>query len=171
MGIRGPKRTPLSVRKLEGNPSKRALPADTVLPDGAIIMPSHVGDGYAAHVWRRVVGAMPDGVYRATDDETLAAYCLACERMRTAHEMLTIEGHVIYERKIIDRDDGSRLIVESKPTRNPWGVVMREATKEIAMLGTKLGLDPIARENIKQPEQPSSGRFVGLIGIDGGKVG
>lgn len=169
MAATGRRPKPLALKKLEGNPGKRALPKDTVAPDGAAIMPAHV-TGYAADVWRRVVTAMPEGVYRATDDETLAAYCLACARVRTAAEMLEIEGHVIYNRKVIDRDDGTRLIIDDAK-RNPWGVVMREATKELAMLGTKLGLDPIARENIKAPEKPSAGRFAGLFGIDGGKVG
>jgi P27 family predicted phage terminase small subunit len=165
MGERGPKGKPADVKNLEGNPGKRPI-KEPVRPSGKPRKPRHL-TGYAAEIWHDVLGAMPESVYTATDAAALVAYCLACDQLREATEHLLIEGHVI--RSVIRvLDDGTRIY--GPPKRNPWGVVSREAMEKIATLGTRLGLDPIARENLgaKPAELPKS-KFGGLVGIAGGK--
>jgi phage terminase small subunit len=57
------------------------------------------------------------------------------------------------------------------PRRNPWTVISSQARQQLATIGTRLGLDPMARENIKAPQsKPPASKFTGLVGINGGKA-
>lgn len=142
------------MKRLEGNPGKKRMPKGHVEPTGTIEPPIYV-IGHALAVWHRVVGSMPPGVYAPTDVDVLAAYCLAVDAHGKAAEALLIEGHVVQ--------------TIHGPKRNPWGVVATQARAQIATLGTRLGLDPLARENINAPDQRPVGNFGALVGIDGGK--
>lgn len=180
MGLRGSKGKPAHVKLLEGNPGQRPVKTDFVEPSGDA-EPGDYISGYAREVWDRVVAAMPPGTYKATDTGTLEAYCIACDQLYTAQTMLKLEGHVIvpmlvakdeHGEMIFNDDTGLPVLVPmGKAYRNPWSVVAREAMEKIATLGTRLGLDPIARENIKNPtaQKPAS-KFAGLVGINGGKA-
>lgn len=159
MGTRGPKGKSVVQKRLEGNPGKQKLPKGYVEARGDAERPAHIS-GYAADIWDAVVAAMPPGVYRATDSGLLAAYCIAVARQRDALARVAIEGEVV---EVVGQF-GSRMV------RNPWALLLTEQGKLIATLGTRLGLDPMARENIKAPDQkPPDSKFAGLIGIDGGK--
>lgn len=158
MGARGPKGKPAAQKRLEGNPGCRPIPDEYVEPAGTPRKPSHL-NGYALTVWRRVVASMPTGVYAASDTEALAAYCLAAAELKRAMSHLDIEGRVI----MVETKQGTI------PKRNPWGQIAREAMQQIATLGTRLGLDPMARENIKAPDKRPKSKFEGLVSINGGK--
>lgn len=155
MGTRGPKGKPTALKRLEGNPGKQKLRDGFVEAHGNIVPPAHLS-GYALEVWHRVVRSMPPGVYAPTDADTLAAYCVACDTHAKAVWALEIEGHV--------------LQTPYGPKRNPWGTIGSQARQQIATLGTRLGLDPMARENIHAPERPVTSKFTGLVGINGGKA-
>lgn len=159
MGTRGPKGKPAAQKRLEGNPGKKKIPEGYVAAEGEPERPDHL-DGYAADVWDRVMRSMPAGVYAASDTEVLAAYCLAAAELKRAMAHLAIEGRVV--------------MVETKqgvvPRRNVWSGIAREMMSQIATLGTRLGLDPMARENIKAPDKKPVGKFGELVGIDGGKA-
>lgn len=159
MGARGPKGEPVALKRMKGNPGKHKLPEDFVEASGDAELPAHVV-GYAAQVWERITASMPAGVYRATDTGLLAAYCIACARQVQALAWLTIEGEVI----TLETKMGETR------KRNPWSVILSEANTQIATLGTRLGLDPLARENIKAPDKRPKSKFTGLVGIDGGKA-
>lgn len=158
MGLRGPKGKPAAQKRLEGNPGKQRIPDEYIEPAGTPRKPPHL-DGYAVTVWNRVMRSMPPGVYAASDTESLAAYCLACAELKRAMGHLDVEGRV--------------LMVETKqgtiPKRNPWGQIAREAMQQIATIGSRLGLDPMARENIKAPDKRPKSKFEGLVSINGGK--
>jgi phage terminase small subunit len=55
------------------------------------------------------------------------------------------------------------------PKRNPWGPIAGQARQQIKDLGTRLGLDPIARERMSQPSGPGKSKFAGLAAIGGGR--
>src|SRR3546814_885276 len=170
MGKRGPAGKPADVKKLEGNPGKRPL-KEPVRPEGKPRKPRHL-TGYAAEIWHDVLGAMPESVYAATDAGTLVAYCIACDDLRDARGHLLVEGHVIRPViRVVENDDGEIREIYGPPKRNPWGAVTREAMDKIATLGSKLGLDPIARENLGASPggEPPKSKFGGLVGIAGGK--
>lgn len=156
MGQRGPKGKPVALKRLEGNPGKQRLPSGFVQATGVIAPPDYLA-GYALEVWHRVIASMPEGVYAPTDADTLAAYCDACATLSRAIWALMIEGDVV------QTPYGAK--------RNPWGLIATQARQQIATIGTRLGLDPMARENIKAPEPDRpTGKFAGLVGIDGGKA-
>jgi len=156
---RGPKGKPAKVKLLEGNPGNRPVPTDYVKPEGDLIRPDHV-TGYAADVWKRVVAAMPEGVYMATDFGVLSAFCVACETHRTATFRLIIQDHVIMEERV-----GGGEIMK----RNPWSAIQADAARQIMTLGATLGLDPLSRERVRAPTTGAVDKFAGLVGIDGGK--
>lgn len=134
---------------LEGNPGKRRVAARGVQPTGEATPPGHL-TGYARVVWARVVDAMPAGTYRPTDTELLAAYCDAAATHREATAHVAAEGPVL---------TGPR----GRQQRNPWFAVQRDAARQIESLGRRLGLDPLARERLSPPPQPTASKFAGLI--------
>src|SRR3546814_8297910 len=145
-----PPKKPDFLKLLEGNPGKRRLRGgDRVVIAEPAVKPAFV-TGYAADVWDEITAAAPE-VYRATDSHLLAAFCLACDQHREATMYLNIEGHVIYPPR-------------GKAFRNPWGQIASAAAADIEKLGTRLGLNPIARQNLQaQPAKPAS-KFAGLTG-------
>jgi P27 family predicted phage terminase small subunit len=147
---------PISVKRLEGNVGKRRIPKDDeyVHASGALIRPEHI-TGYAAEVWDRVIASMPPGLYGPPDAEALVAYCDAAETLRDAREHLAAEGQV--------------LETNYGPKRNPWGPIAGQARQQIKDIGTRLGLDPIARERMSQPSGPGKSKFSGLAAIGGSK--
>jgi P27 family predicted phage terminase small subunit len=155
MGQRGPKGRPLAVKILEGNRNKEKLPDGFIEVDAPLERPEGMNKA-ADEVFDNVIGAMPPGVYTAGDRELILTYCMACSNLREARQNLEIQGQV--------------LETEYGLKRNPWGVVAREAIAQIATIGSRLGLDPMARQNIAAPEKKAKSKFEGLIPINGGKA-
>jgi P27 family predicted phage terminase small subunit len=157
MGKRGTKPKPLELRRLEGNPAKRPLNLDdAVVANGRPQPPDYVSN-YAREVWDRVIGSMPSTVYTAADQDLLAAYCVASDLHRSAAMQAGREGAVI-------PGEG-----EGRSYVNPCIKVLNEAAQKMAMIGSRLGLDPAARASLKVPkdEKPIS-KFAGLVAFPGG---
>ena len=154
--MRGRKPKPSELRRLEGNPGKRAINDDAPQPIGTPTRPEYL-TGYAADVWLKIVGSMPQQIYSPADEELLAAYCVAAAMHREAVMRLTEMGAVIVG------ESGA-------PYQNPWtGILNTQATK-MATIGSRLGLDPSARASLKVPkdEKPKS-KFEGLVAFPGGQ--
>lgn len=158
MGKRGPAKKPAELEALEGNPGRR--PRNTKAPKvkGAPVEPDYLDD-YGLRVWRRLVGAMPAGVYRATDSDLLAAYCEAAALHRRAATMIRIEGEIAVGEK-------------GTPFQNPWVAILNRQAQLLATLGTRLGLDPAARQalNADPDEDAPPSKFEGLFAIPGGRT-
>lgn len=138
------RRVPNHIRELSGNPGKRKTKR-TVDPVGNAQKPDYLSD-YASVVWDRLMLAMPN-VYKASDSEILGAYCLAAANFRDAAFHIAIEG-----------------AVTSKGRANPWLTIQKEASRTLASLGARLGLDPVARDAVAQPADAAGGsKFAGLI--------
>ena len=158
MGKRGPKPKPLELRRLEGNPSARPMNEDSPQPIGRPKQPDYL-EGYAAEVWRKLIGAMPERVYSPADEELLAAYCVASALHREAVQIVTSDGPVL------TGESGALY-------QSPWmGILNTQATK-MASIGSRLGLDPAARATLRVPkdEKPKS-KFEGLVAFPGGQNG
>ena len=157
MGKRGPQPKPADVKRLEGNPGKRRVNRAAPVPVGTLTCPAHLGS-YAKAVWKRVVSAMPPGLYTAAERELLAAYCEAADMhkravlaIREGGEICTGQGGALYQ--------------------NPWVSILNRQAQLLATLGTRLGLDPAARQGLRveQDERPKS-KFEGLVSFPGGKT-
>ena len=169
MGKMGRPPKPADIKKLAGNPGNRPI-VEGVKPDGDAHRPDHL-DGYALDVWERIVNAMPPGLYKATDTEMLAAYCIAASKLRDATMALKVEGEVIQPGgETVDMDAGTVSTFVGKAYRNPWSAVAREATMVMVSVGARLGLDPVSRDTVKPPENKPASKFGALMGIPGGKV-
>ena len=158
MGKRGPKPKPQKLRNLDGNPEKRPSLGDPVEADGRPLPPDWLQkDDYAMLVWDAILTSMPPDFFAMADTQILTAYCKACSVMKEAAQEI---------------DDGGVTIMTKRGLgKNPACTVFAEQQGKVASLGTRLGLDPAARQAILgsgSPKKPKS-KFEGLIGIDGGK--
>ncbi len=157
MGKRGPKPKSQRLRNLDGNPEKRPPLPDAVDASGKPVPPTWLED-YAVEVWEQILTSMPPEFYAQADTQILAAYCTACAVFKAAaQEVMEI---------------GPTLMTKKGLAKNPAATVMSEQQGKIATLGTRLGLDPAARQAILGgaggAEKPKS-KFGSLISIDGGK--
>jgi P27 family predicted phage terminase small subunit len=85
VGKRGPAPTPTALKKLRGNPGKRALPKNEPQPAPAAVSdcPPYLG-AVAKAMWKRVAPELVAlGLLSVLDVAQLAAYCEAFERRRS----------------------------------------------------------------------------------------
>ncbi len=161
MGKRGPKSKPQKLRDLDGNPGKQKRQPPAVKATGSIRQPGWVArDEIAAQVWDDAINAMPPGFYTRADNQMLAAYCGACSMMHKAMDDIAEDGITIHN--------------ENGKQKNPAVSILEGAQAKIATLGTRLGLDPSARQEIginaaTGDEKPLADGFGDLIAINGGK--
>lgn len=159
MGKRGPKPKSPELRRLEGNPGYKPINEDAPVATGRPVAPDYLSE-YANEVWVRVIGSMPSSVYTAADQDLLAAYCVAADLHRQAVKQVALEGAVI--------PGGG----EGRSYVNPCVKVLNEAAQKMALIGSRLGLDPAARATLRVPkdEKPKS-KFEGLVAFPGGQSG
>lgn len=91
-------------------------------------------------------------VLKMTDVQNLEAYCAAYGRFREGEDAIKQYGAIV-------KDDGGRLF------KNPATTVINEAVRQMATLGSMLGLDPASRQRLTGPEPADGGNpFAALIG-------
>ena len=133
---RGPKPKPTALRRLGGNPGKRAYNHDEpVAPDGIPSCPDHLGSA-ARDEWDRLAQMLHEmGVVTLVDRAALAAYCQCYGRWVEAEEKLqstpmllkTATGYV---------------------QQSPW---LSISNKQLELMGrymAELGLIPAARSRV-----------------------
>jgi P27 family predicted phage terminase small subunit len=158
----GPPPTPIPLRVLRGNPSKR--PFQRGLEPERTAEPPACPDflvGYAADEWFRVVPALhPLGLLTVLDVAVLAAYCQAYAHWRTASEMLTqmAERDPTTHALLVKRQDGS-------PGRNPLLKIAADAASDMVRYAAEFGFSPAARARIAAGVvyEPGPSKFDGLI--------
>jgi len=156
MGVRGPAPRPQVLSAMDGNPGRRPLNPDVPASLGAPICPAHLGD-YEREVWQRITDSMPSKLYGAADSGILTAYCVAVGLHRKSYMEIQVCGEVV-------TGEGGA------PYQSPWISILNRQAALIATLGTRLGLDPAARNSLSvKPDGPVS-KFAGLVGIKGGRT-
>jgi P27 family predicted phage terminase small subunit len=147
---------------LRGNPGKRAIRNDEPMPE----IPEHIPQpppfvkGYAADEWARIGPELYRlGLLTIADIQTLASYCMAYERWRTAEETiqrLAASDHAMH---------GLLIKRENSVVHNPMVVVSRKAANEMLRFAMEFGLTPAARSRIATgitgDNAPS--KFAGLL--------
>jgi P27 family predicted phage terminase small subunit len=141
----GPPPKPTALRVLQGNPSKRPLPAGEPRPPlpSSTYAPRHL-NGEAKKEWRRLVVTLVDlGLYTEVDRAALAMYCQAWGRWVEAERRLSIEGPVLIS------DKGNYY-------QNPYLHVANRAWEEMRKMLGEFGLTPASRcrLSVAQPEEP-----------------
>jgi P27 family predicted phage terminase small subunit len=135
--MRGRTPKPTALRRLQGNPGKRAWNHDE--PEPAKEMPDcppHLSD-LAAAEWLRIAGPLQEmGVLTIVDRAALAAYCQAYGRWAEAEEKL--------------KDTPVMLKAPSGYVQqNPW---LSVANKQLEIMGrymAELGITPASRSRVR----------------------
>jgi len=138
---------PTKIKKLEGNPGKRAINKAEPIVAGQPYPPRTMSKA-AATIWKRVIGAMPAGVWTTGDENLLAAYCEAAALHHEAADKLKTEP------KVSVGSTGQAVV-------SPWVKIMADQARLMASLGARLGLDPLARQaiNITPDDDRPASRF------------
>src|ERR1700688_4587193 len=86
--MKGRKPTPLSLRVLRGNPSKRKLPKDTPMPEGDLNHPPEWMSRSQKSGWRYAIKHAPNGLLKRLDRSALVTFIVAESLHREAAEAI-----------------------------------------------------------------------------------
>jgi P27 family predicted phage terminase small subunit len=145
--MRGRKPKPTELKRLAGNPGKRALPKNEPRPaDTMPKCPSHLAKA-AKKKWRELAPELHRlGLLTIVDQMALAAYCQAWASWIEAEKHLEDEG------RVIDTDYGQQ--------QNPWVHVSAKAVKQMQSFGAEFGLSPSTRSRVNtKPESKHEDPF------------
>lgn len=148
---RGRKPKPTAVKKLAGNPGKRALNGAEARVDMRLPQcPRWLGKA-AKREWRRVAKRLHEaGLMGYVDRSLLAAYCVAYGRWVEAETAL----------------EGQELVLTSEKGgvyQNPLVGVARSAMKDMVAIGREFGMGPSARSRIRVPEGEDEGSLADAL--------
>jgi P27 family predicted phage terminase small subunit len=153
---------PAYLKVLRGNPDCRPI-QEEVQPEKPPSIPEppvHL-DQYACEEWKRI---SPECYHlrllTTLDVQSLAAYCMAYSRWRTAEEILASIGA---------RDPKTRgMLVKGscdQPIQNPMLMIARTAAREMVRYAGEFGLTPAARARIAAGAlvDKTAGKFDGFL--------
>jgi P27 family predicted phage terminase small subunit len=152
----GRKATPTALKKLHGNPGRRALPKGEPQPGGLsdVKPPAHLSPA-AKSEWRRL---MPEligvGLLTVADLAAFTAYCAAWGDFVEADRHLRTDGLVLKGK-------------EGQAVRSPWFLVKAKAVEQIVKLGDRFGLSPSARAGLGEGDGAPGQR----LGVPGAAAG
>jgi len=151
MGERGPKAKPTHLRILEGNPGRQPINDAEPQPSGAPICPEYLSED-AKRKWAEIMESIPPGMITRADAALLEAYCEAYAVHKGASEKLNSSKDLL----------GDNLLVNGKPS--PYLRMRNEAARQLATLGTRLGLSPADRSGLKIGSPKGRGsKWAGLV--------
>jgi P27 family predicted phage terminase small subunit len=135
--MRGRKPKPTAVKKLEGNPGKRAL--NTAEPQPTVVLP-----GPPAHLssdektkWKSLVKELHAlGLVTVLDLDQISMYCVLWMRWVKAEKMVREKGEII-------KTAAGNII------QNPYLSIANRALEQLCKLGVEFGMTPSSRTRIK----------------------
>lgn len=132
----GRRPTPTALKKLAGNPGKRALNKSEPKPAGIPTCPPHL-DKEAKAEWRRISSELLTlGLLTLIDRAALAAYCAAWARWVAAELSIQKFGTVIKSPK------------SGYPVQNPYVGVANTSMDQMRRFAVELGLTPASRSRL-----------------------
>lgn len=134
MAQKGPRRKPVELRVIEGNPSKRPLPKGTPKPPPERPYAPRWLSAEAKTEWDYIVPKLDSqGLLTKVDRATLAAYCEAVATFVDATEWVREKGLIVA---------GQR---KGDAKKNPAVQIARDASHEIARYSRMFGFSPADR--------------------------
>ena len=100
---------------------------------------------------------MPEGILTRADNQVLERMAIAWALHREAARLIR-EGAVLVKGH------------DSRPTKNPALTIMRQASQEMELCGTALGLTPYARTRLKAPPEPEDDDPLALLLRENGRT-
>lgn len=144
MGRRGPAPKPTALKKLAGNPGKRALPKHEPKPKAGTVAPkapAHL-DKLGKAEWNRVAPELHRlGLLTDVDHAALEAYCTVYARWCDAERLLAKEGLTF------ETPNG---YVQQRPELS----IAHKALEMIKVFCAEFGLTPSSRARMQVPEPP-----------------
>ena len=137
-------RKPAVIRQLEGNPGKRPIPNE-IAGCGKPRCPDDLSDDQK-RCWQAVVRSVPEGILTRADNQVLERMAIAWALHREAARLIR-EGAVLVKGH------------DSRPTKNPALTIMRQASQEMELCGTALGLTPYARTRLQAQNRKMTTRW------------
>lgn len=138
--MRGRKPKPTALKKLHGNPGKRALPKNEPVATGTLHdPPAHLTEDQR-EAWRYVMQWAPPGVLARIDKGILTAWVVAETIHAEATRRQAATGGLVYKPK------GSEIFVPS-----PYLAIINAQAKLMAKLASELGFSPASRPRIRAP--------------------
>jgi P27 family predicted phage terminase small subunit len=153
----GPPPTPIPLRILRGNPSKRRIPrpiepARSPEPP----QPPPFLRGHALDEWHRIApGLHVLGLLSTIDTMPLAAYCQSYKIWREAVELLSA---------MAEHDQTTHALLIKGAKKNPLVAIAASAAADMVRYASEFGAAPAARARIAAGVGREPGKFDGLIG-------
>lgn len=147
-----PRKSP-DEHRLDGNPSKRSIPVDVFVPDGAPFVPEHLNDD-AQMCAEHIIRAFKTKRLTAPDSYALAAFATAWAWHKAATHAMNAPDF----KPIVRGSKGNDV-------PNPWFQILNGQSAVMLQWAKKLYLTPADRAALKalDPEKPK-GKFADLIG-------
>lgn len=114
------------------NRGQKMVSVDTTINRPKVKPPSDLSV-MAKKVWEQIINTTPNEQFTDSDFPVLVTYCEVYATMRTALDMMHIEGEVLQDRW-------------GKGYKNPWFSIAQESASKIPMLAMKLRLSPSSRK-------------------------
>ena len=153
MGKRGPKPVPSQIKRLRGNPGKRAINHDEPKPEVSPIVPDPPDwlEAYAKDEWGVVAPELHRlGLLTAVDLTAFAVYCQSYARWRAAEEWMSEHDNVV-------------ILPDGKTMRAPRAIIAQAALVDLSRFGSAFGLSPSARTSIQAvPTAKADNKFTKL---------
>ena len=143
--MRGRKPSPTALKRLRGNPGKRALPKSEPKPEAIMPRAPRCLDDLAKKEWHRLSRELFKlGLLTRVDRNALAAYCQTYSRWYQAEQLIRSQGYTI-------------LGAQGQTVKNPIVGIAEKAAEQMKSYAIEFGLTPSSRSRLKvaAPEGPS----------------
>ena len=147
----GRKATPTLLKRLHGNPGKRALPVTSSEGRGQLWAPPDWLDEAQRKQWHYAIDSAPIGLLTETDREVLAIWCAAAVEHARAAAAVRSLGQVVKTK------DGNTI-------QNPYMAIMNKQALIMLKAGSEMGFSPSARASLGSRSAAGGG----LEPIEGG---
>lgn len=145
---------PTALKRLQGNPGKRALnKAEPQYPAEGLTCPRWL-DLEAKREWRRVVRLLKlQRIATAADRAVLAAYCQAWARWKQAEEVLAEKGITM---QVATKED---VVTKVRPEV----AISAQYYRQMVEAAGRFGLDPSSRSKISVPPEEEHDPFAEFL--------
>ncbi|WP_348266421.1 phage terminase small subunit P27 family [Edaphobacter sp. DSM 109919] len=140
----GRKTKPTALKKLQGNPGRRALNDSEPQFSGTPKCPAWL-DKDAKTEWKRVTRALAAlKMLTAVDQAALAGYCKSYSTWKQA-ELLTTKHGIVLSEPILSK---TGEVIGQRMKRNPATTIASDSLKSLARYGSLFGFDPSSRARL-----------------------
>lgn len=139
--MKGRKKKPAEILKLQGNPGKRAIPNTPKTMVSKLPIPKWMTDPDAKKEWTRIRKAFENiEIFTEADIPILEMWCNTYAEWKRVEKKIRKEGHTI--------------LGMTGLKRNPLSVVAKDLRSDLLSLITRLGFSPVDRMKLALPVEP-----------------